>query len=87
MSSAPKITLYSTSICTTKKLASDIETLRRILARHGKPYEEVDLAETPSRRADMLLASGHRTTLPQLHIETEDRTRILSADETQARKR
>ncbi|CAL5228833.1 g12036 [Coccomyxa viridis] len=63
-----KVVLYMTSTPTTLKLKHDIRRVQELLAAKNIPHEEVDLAEEPSRRADMMLHSNGLRSLPQLHV-------------------
>jgi glutaredoxin-related protein len=65
----PRVTLFTTSTPTTLHTKSAIRRLSQLLNALRVPYEIVDLAEEPERRADMLVASGGDSTLPQLHVD------------------
>ena len=57
----PKITIYTTAICPYCAMA------KRLLARKGVAYEEIDVGERQGLRAEMEQRSG-RQTVPQIWI-------------------
>eukprot|EP00892_Ulva_mutabilis_P009039 jgi/Ulvmu1/6507/UM003_0140.1 len=65
----PKVVVYTTSTPTTLLTKTSIRRLFQLLDILRIGYSVVDLAETPSRRWEMLEASNGDTTLPQLHVE------------------
>ncbi|KAL6771805.1 hypothetical protein ACKKBG_A27870 [Auxenochlorella protothecoides x Auxenochlorella symbiontica] len=64
-----QVVLYSTTSAATLKVKTDITKIRHILDAKKVPYEEVDLASTPERRASMLAGSEGLLALPQLHVD------------------
>lgn len=67
-SSPPPVVLYSTTTPALAKVKADIARIKRILDNKRVSYEEVDLASTPGRRAEMLAGSDDLKTIPQLHV-------------------
>ena len=53
--SEPAITLYTSNFC------GFCVAAKRLLDRHGIPYQEVDLSRDPSLRMDLVAQTGHRT--------------------------
>jgi glutaredoxin 3 len=55
------VTMYTTSWC------PYCDRARRLLARKGVPFEEVDIESTAEKRAEMQARSGRRS-VPQIFI-------------------
>jgi glutaredoxin 3 len=60
-----KVEIYSTMFCPYCARA------KGLLAAKKVAFEEIDLLETPGRRAEMLERSGGRQTVPQIFIDGE----------------
>lgn len=65
----PRVVVYTTSTPIDLLTKSSIRRLFQLLDILGIVYNVVDLAETPSRKREMLEASNGRSTLPQLHVD------------------
>ena len=52
----------------TAPLCGFCHAAKRLLARKGVPFNEIDLSKEPERRAEMLERSGGRHTVPQIFI-------------------
>ncbi|KAK9845504.1 hypothetical protein WJX81_008092 [Elliptochloris bilobata] len=63
-----KVVLYTTSTPATRHQKTAIRNIIALLAAKKVVYEEVDLAEEPTRRTGMLSDSGGKSALPQLHV-------------------
>ena len=59
----PTVTLYVTSWCSSVQLA------RRYLERHGVPYTEIDIDETPEAARRLEAWTGGYRTVPTFEIE------------------
>lgn len=64
----PNVVVYTTSTPITLLAKTSIRRLFQLLDALGIKYQLVDLAETPSRKRQMLEASNGDSTLPQLHV-------------------
>lgn len=58
-----RIEIYTTPICPYCIRA------KRLLDKKQVAYEEIDLWQTPDRRAEMLQRASGRTTVPQIFID------------------
>ncbi len=58
----PAITIYTTQICPFCMSA------KRLLAKKGAEFNEIDVGADPSRRAEMMERAGGRHTVPQIFI-------------------
>ena len=65
----PRVVVYTTSTPIDLLTKSSIRRLFQLLDVLGIVYTVVDLAETPSRKRDMLEASKGHNVVPQLHVE------------------
>ena len=59
----PPITLYTTPTCGYCMAA------KRLLAKKGASFEEINVAIAPERRAEMTQRAGGRRTVPQIFID------------------
>ena len=59
------IEMYTTMFCPYCSRA------RALLRGKGVAYVEIDIAEDPERRAEMIERAGGRTTVPQIFIDGE----------------
>lgn len=59
----PKVTIYTTQICPYCQMA------KRLLAKKGVAFDEIDVGQNPALRAEMEDKSG-RHTVPQIWIGT-----------------
>ena len=59
------VELYTTMYCPYCSRA------RALLQRKGVAFVDIDIAEEPSRRAEMISRAGGRTTVPQIFINGE----------------
>ena len=59
------VELYTTMYCPYCSRA------RALLQRKGVAFVDIDIAEEPSRRAEMIGRAGGRTTVPQIFINGE----------------
>jgi glutaredoxin 3 len=60
-----RIEMYTTTFCPYCARA------RSLLEEKGATWEEIDLYDQPSRRAEMVQRSNGRTTVPQIFIDDE----------------
>jgi glutaredoxin 3 len=58
----PPITIYTTPFC------GYCHAAKRLLARKGAAYDEIDVAGDPARRAEMMQRSRGGRTVPQIFI-------------------
>lgn len=65
----PTVVVYTTSTPTTLLTKTSIRRLFQLLDVLGVAYTAVDLAETPSKKFQMLEASDGNKTIPQLHVD------------------
>lgn len=77
----PRVVVYTTSTPLTLLTKSSIRRLFQLLDVLGIAYTVVDLAETPSRKRQMLEASNGDNTLPQLHVEGKMVGDIIKVEE------
>jgi glutaredoxin 3 len=57
-----KVTIYTTQFCPYCLMA------KRLLAKKGSSFEEVDVGRKPELRAEMQAKAGGRSTVPQIWI-------------------
>jgi len=60
-----EVEMYTTMFCPYCSRA------RALLQKKGVVFVEVDIAEEPGRRAEMIQRAGGRTTVPQIFIDGE----------------
>lgn len=60
-----EVELYTTMFCPYCARA------RALLQRKGVVYTDIDIAEEPGRRAEMIRRAGGRTSVPQIFINGE----------------
>jgi len=59
----PRVTMYSTTWC------GDCRRSKRLLERHGVPFEEINIDQSPEAAQEVMrLARGHRS-VPTIIIE------------------
>ena len=56
------VTIYTTPFC------GFCHSAKRLLARKGVKFEEIDVSGDPARRAEMVKRAGGRRTVPQIFI-------------------
>jgi mycoredoxin len=59
----PKITIYTTSWC------GDCRASKRFMARHGIPFHEFDIEETPEMAEVVVKLNNGRRSVPTIVIE------------------
>merc|ERR1712060_829934 len=64
----PKVIFYWSSTPSNLKCRTEIDRIRTLLQAKQVSAEEVDLAETPERREEMLAGSEGAKHIPQLHV-------------------
>jgi glutaredoxin len=65
----PVVTLFTTSIGSSRSVSTATRRLDAILDAFSIPYEFVDLSYEPHRRSQMLVHSDGIAQLPQLHVD------------------
>jgi glutaredoxin 3 len=60
-----EVEMYTTMFCPYCSRA------RALLRNKGVGYVDIDIAEKPSRRSEMIQRAGGRTTVPQIFIDGE----------------
>jgi len=60
-----EVEMYATMFCPYCSRA------RQLLQRKGVTFVEIDIADEPERRAEMIRRAGGRTTVPQIFINGE----------------
>ena len=64
MSLMRSVTIYTTPFC------GFCHSAKRLLAKKGVNFEEIDVSYDPAQRADMVHRAGGRRTVPQIFIGT-----------------